>query len=47
MAEHLVHPMIYRGWAEAIGKPGFHDQHTAPQLEHRVVYADGGVGYIS
>ena len=47
-AEHLVHPDDMPVVGEAIGKAlASTDQHYSTQLEHRVIYADGGVGYIS
>jgi PAS domain S-box-containing protein len=47
-AEHLVHPDDIPVVGEAIGKAlASTDQHYSTQLEHRVIYADGGVGYIS
>ena len=47
-AERLVHPEDVPVVGEAIGKAlASTDQHYSTQLEHRVIYADGGVGYIS
>ncbi len=47
-AERLVHPDDVPVVGEAIGKAlASTDQHYSTQLEHRVIYADGGVGYIS
>ena len=47
-AERLVHPEDVPVVGEAIGKAlASTDQHYSTQLEHRVIYSDGGVGYIS
>jgi PAS domain S-box-containing protein len=47
-AKRLVHPEDMPVVGKAIGKAlASTDQHYSTQLEHRVVYADGGVGYIS
>jgi PAS domain S-box-containing protein len=47
-AEHLVHPDDVPIVGEAIGKAlASTDQHYSTQLEHRILYADGGIGYIS
>ena len=47
-AERLVHPDDVPVVGEAIGKAlASTDQHYSTQLEHRVKYSDGGVGYIS
>ncbi|MGB8213817.1 MAG: cache domain-containing protein [Anaerolineales bacterium] len=47
-AQRLVHPEDVPMVGDAIGKAlASTDQHYSTQLEHRVLYADGGVGYIS
>ncbi len=47
-AQHLVHPDDVPVVGAAIEKAlASKDQHYSTQLEHRIVYSDGGIGYIS
>ncbi len=47
-AQHLVHPDDIPIVGAAIEKAlASTDQHYSTELEHRVIYADGGIGYIS
>jgi len=43
----LVHPDDVPVVGEAIGKAWLHRPALQYPLEHRFIYADGGVGYIS
>ncbi|HVN16702.1 MAG TPA: PAS domain S-box protein [Anaerolineales bacterium] len=47
-AQRLVHPDDVPMVGDAIGKAlASTDKHYSTKLEHRVIYADGGIGYIS